>query len=149
MSGLRAEFEEMVAKADQRIEERREAGRVQAAQRVDISLIRGLLAAYPAKPAPVASQERVAEVLNDHYYDVGWSKEHQGFHCVCGWLGEDHVEHVTEALAAGVFRDEATVVTNALEDAADAIIVPGASSVAAAWLRERARLLALRAGESS
>ena len=40
------------------------------------------------------------------------------------------------------------ITVNALEDAADAILVPGASSKAAAWLRERARLLALRAEES-
>ena len=39
------------------------------------------------------------EILTEHYYDVQWSKERQGFRCVCGWLGEDHVEHVAGILA--------------------------------------------------
>ena len=42
------------------------------------------------------------ELLTEHYYDAGWSKEHQGFRCVCGWLGEDHVAHVTDVLTSYV-----------------------------------------------
>jgi hypothetical protein len=68
--------------------------------------------------APAARWERVAQTLDAHYYDASWSKSHQGFRCVCGWLGDSHVQHVTDMLAAGVFRDEATVKAEAIREAA-------------------------------
>ncbi len=46
---------------------------------------------------------KLTELLTEHYYDAKWSKEHQGFRCVCGWLGEDHVAHVAEVLTGAGF----------------------------------------------
>lgn len=42
-------------------------------------------------------------ILTAHYYDVEWSKKHQGFRCVCGWLGEGHVKHVAELITEAGF----------------------------------------------
>lgn len=42
-------------------------------------------------------------LLTEHYYDAKWSREHQGFRCVCGWLGEDHVTHVADELSKAGF----------------------------------------------
>lgn len=43
------------------------------------------------------------KLLAAHYYDASWSKKHQGFRCVCGWLGEDHVSHVAGELSSAGF----------------------------------------------
>lgn len=45
----------------------------------------------------------LAKLLTAHYYDAAWSKKHQGFRCVCGWLGEDHVSHVAGVLSEAGF----------------------------------------------
>lgn len=47
------------------------------------------------------------KLLTDHYYDVQWSKKHQGFRCVCGWLGESHVQHVADVLTEAGFTPPA------------------------------------------
>lgn len=80
--------------------------------------IRQLFVDFPEETAPAAVGERVAQVLDMHYYDASWSKVHQGFRCACGWLGDSHVQHVTDMLAAGVFRDEAAVKADGLREAA-------------------------------
>ena len=49
---------------------------------------------------PVPTREAIDRLLTLHYYDASWSKEHQGFRCVCGWLGENHVQHVRDAVLA-------------------------------------------------
>jgi hypothetical protein len=48
---------------------------------------------------PAIDREVLKYLLSYHYYDAKWSQEHQGFRCVCGWLGEDHVGHVVEVVA--------------------------------------------------
>jgi hypothetical protein len=94
---------------------------------------------------PVAGSAAIAEVLDRHYYDAGWSKEHQGFRCICGWIGGSHIRHVTdELLAAGILRDEATVKAEALEEAVSSGEFPGLT-LARDWVSARA--VALRAGE--
>jgi hypothetical protein len=45
----------------------------------------------------------LAKLLTAHYYDASWSKKHQGFRCVCGWLGDDHVSHVAGVLSEAGF----------------------------------------------
>jgi hypothetical protein len=49
---------------------------------------------------PAIDREALKYLLSYHYYDAKWSKEHQGFRCVCGWLGEDHVRHVVDLIGA-------------------------------------------------
>lgn len=69
--------------------------------------LRDLLAAHPADPAPCASRERVAEVLRE----AGDIHPHI---ILSGWFG-----HAADALlAAGVFRDEATVKAEVAEQIA-------------------------------
>lgn len=75
----------------------------------------------------VADQLRVAKVLHEHYYDASWSSEHQGFRCVCGWLGDSHVVHVTE-LIVELIRPESTVKAEALREAATAARADAANS---------------------
>lgn len=56
----------------------------------------------PASFAVLAwlNHEAITRVLFGHYYDVTWSKDHQGFRCVCHWIGEDHAGHVADELIA-------------------------------------------------
>jgi hypothetical protein len=51
----------------------------------------------------MAASKALADLLNAHYYDARWSKRQQGFRCLCGWLGEDHVSHVAGVLSAAGF----------------------------------------------
>lgn len=96
------------------------------------------------KPAPVANRERVAEVLARtlHMFDSNpkqWNEldpvEQEQYH--------DDARGLAIALftSSGVFRDEAEVKAEALDQAAEQIIIPGASSLAAAWLQGRATRL--------
>jgi len=83
---------------------------------VSTSTLRNLLAAHPAEPAPVASRERVAEVLAKAF--------HQSDSNTDEWYELDPIAQVayldeatqcTDALlAAGVFRDEAQVKAEAV-----------------------------------
>lgn len=47
--------------------------------------------------------DALQQLLFSHYYDVQWSKKHQGFRCVCGWLGDDHVGHVAKVITDAGF----------------------------------------------
>jgi hypothetical protein len=49
---------------------------------------------------PMPTREQIDRLLTLHYYDAKWSQEHQGFRCVCHWLGDDHVQHVRDELLA-------------------------------------------------
>lgn len=94
--------------------------------------IRQLFIDFPDETAPVARRERVAELLTEH--EIVWRGEEIGDRtpqCACGWMpdswesDDEFIEYYREHLAdapfeAGVFRDEATVKTEALREAAQA-----------------------------
>ena len=88
------------------------------------------------KPAPVANRERVAAVLagqrarRDGNAEMAWN-----------YMQDAREDAAALIVAAGVFRDEAEVTAEALDQAAEQIIIPGASSLAAAWLQGRATRL--------
>lgn len=87
--------------------------------------IRRLFIDFPDEGAPVASQARIAEVLLGHQME--WVEGAKTFDCSCNedgsldWMGTitEAVQHQLDAmLAAGAFRDEATVKAEALREAA-------------------------------
>lgn len=89
--------------------------------------IRKLFIDFPEETAPVASQARIAEVLLGHQME--WVEGAKTFDCSCNedgsldWMGTitEAVQHQLDAmLAAGVFRDEATVKAEAIREAAQA-----------------------------
>ena len=87
-----------------------------------------------------ASRERVAEVLRESLRDSGLKA------AVQEPLRTQYIDKWGETLAAallaaGVFRDEAEVKAEALEKAAEQIVIPGASSLATASLQGRASRL--------
>ncbi|MFC5268423.1 hypothetical protein ACFPJ1_40490 [Kribbella qitaiheensis] len=94
MTGLREVLEDMCVKADRREAMRREEGTRPVPARVGVDVLRSLLNDHPAESAPIASQERVTEVIKEAQYRQSPAP----------------ADYLADALlAAGVFRDEATV----------------------------------------
>jgi hypothetical protein len=131
MSGLREALEAAVGRAN---------------KSVSVTVLRTLLAAHPPEPAPVASREAVLQALAN--VPVSYSHTLLTHNATAGRLAPHAQGLIADALlAAGVFRDESQVKADALEEAAEHIRIPRASSLAAAWLQGRATKL--RAGEPS
>jgi len=136
MSGLREALEKALATLPVMTHEN--GYPVQAMPKAELL---GILQAQTlAEPAPVASRERVAEVVREA---LSFESGHAHGHLLTQQA--NRIAH--RLLAAGVFRDEAQVKAEALEEAAEHIHIPRASSLAAAWLQGRATKL--RAGEPS
>jgi hypothetical protein len=86
--------------------------RVQAVSKTSIL---DLLATFPEEPTPVASRERVADVLREFGHEESDSDN--------GWVlfADDINDFYTALLAAGVFRDETEVKAEARQQAARSI----------------------------
>jgi len=109
VSGLREALENLCDRYDRIAEEVSIRSGVKASYDIPGVEIRSLLAAHPAEPAPLASRERVAEVLVASAAD---KKKFEDWMYIQG-ADEDFADAL---LAAGVFRDEAEVKAEALTE---------------------------------
>jgi hypothetical protein len=112
---------------------------------------RDLLAAHPAEPAPVADPARITEVMamSFHKYDLS-DLDWDGLDPIARLAYTDEARlHATALLAAGVFRSEAEVKAEALEEAAELRhgITKTRGDAVDKYLRNRAAFL--RAGDPS
>lgn len=94
-------------------------------------------------PVVSASRERVAEVLARQFAEEDTQTD---FFDNCSEVEQRAMVRAMDSfagalLAAGVFRDEATVKAEALEEAARQIVAPGGTVSAADWLQAQATLI--------
>lgn len=116
--------------------------------------IRRLFADFPDE-APIFSQTRVAEALAGHDVRYIIQDGRPRWFCPCGdWETDEvmvvvagHASHLAAlVMAVGMFRDEATVKAEALEEAVASGEFPGLT-MAREWIAARA--VSLRAGDLS
>lgn len=101
--------------------------------------IRAVLAAHPVDVTPVATKRRLAEVLDPAAFDENKSRSKQPAAQI-QWAARVHMAYVgaDRLLAAGVFRDEAMVKAEAVEEfVATAGIWPDSAQVTIGTVREQ------------